>query len=619
MKTRNTILLFLLAAGLYAIVYFYESKLPSTREAADRATRVVDFDRDEITGIDITQNEGKIELRRKDGEWRLTEPVKDRADETEIASLLTSLESLRTEATLEEKPGERKVDIKDLGLAKPNLRIKLLGNKAPPEILLGKEAAVEGRQYARLEDSNIVYVVSGDVKAQAEKKADDFRDRRLTDLSAAAVNKVQTKTPAGEIELEKDREEWGLNKPLKARGDTAKINDLLASTLTTRIDAFVSGDAAADAAAALGDPRGSVAFFTEGKSDKPVTLQVSKAGGKEKLYAKLSTRDSTFVVPAKIGELFELKPNDLRDKTLTRVNFDTVDRIRIAPAGRPEILLARKEEAWTIKSAGDRPANDGEVRRLASELANQKVTAFVSDVATELPKYGLDQPQLKVTFSAFASENTAESGAGENPITTVHFGRVEGDNVYARLEEEPFIVSVHRSVIDRIYTDPIQWQDLTIYKLKPEEIASIEVTKESQPPIALTREKEEWKLAKGGVAINRENVQALVNALATLSAERWVGPARPEHGLEKPSFVIAFAAGGGQSQRLRVGARGPEGLRFAAADGKEGIFLLTKPAQDAIEAPLLMQPPGAAPAGEADETASPAPAPGITPPVAPAP
>ena len=42
-------------------------------------------------------------------------------------------------------------------------------------------------------------------------------------------------------------------------------------------------------------------------------------------------------------------------------------------------------------------------------LQNERVTKFVEDVASNLPKYGLDKPQLQLTFSSFASENTAET------------------------------------------------------------------------------------------------------------------------------------------------------------------------------------------------------------------
>ena len=74
------------------------------------------------------------------------------------------------------------------------------------------------------------------------------------------------------------------------------------------------------------------------------------------------------------------------------------------------------------------------------------MTNFVADVASDLPKYGLDKPQLTVTLSSFASENTAETKAGEHPLATIAFGKIDGENIFARVGEEPFVVAVQRSI-----------------------------------------------------------------------------------------------------------------------------------------------------------------------------
>src|SRR4029077_17821744 len=103
------------------------------------------------------------------------------------------------------------------------------------------------------------------------------------------------------------------------------------------------------------------------------------------------------------------------------------------------------------------PADSGAVQRLIDTLQNERVTRFVEDVASNLPKYGLDKPQTQLTLSSFASENTAETKAGEEPFAGVAFGKPEGDNVYARLTDEPFIVAVRRSLLDQISSDPLQW------------------------------------------------------------------------------------------------------------------------------------------------------------------
>src|SRR4029077_12390849 len=103
-------------------------------------------------------------------------------------------------------------------------------------------------------------------------------------------------------------------------------------------------------------------------------------------------------------------------------------------------------------------ANSSEVRRLIDTLQNEQVTKFVEEVASDLPKYGLDKPQLQLTFGSFASENTAETKAGERPFATIAFGKVDGDNVYGAPTVEPFIVATRRSFSYQIFTDPLQWQ-----------------------------------------------------------------------------------------------------------------------------------------------------------------
>ena len=52
-----------------------------------------------------------------------------------------------------------------------------------------------------------------------------------TDLLTTQVNKVQFKTAAGELEVEKKEQHWSLDKPFKARGNDQKINDLVSPSV----------------------------------------------------------------------------------------------------------------------------------------------------------------------------------------------------------------------------------------------------------------------------------------------------------------------------------------------------------------------------------------------------
>ncbi len=604
MKSRSTLILLLAAVVTFGVMRFYDSKFLPTREAARDAKKVMSLDRDKITSIAIRNAGGTIEMRKQENDaWTMEQPVKDRVSTLAVSGLFTAAEDLNFDAVIgEEKPVDKE-QLKEFGLANSETSVRFGGDGKPVELLFGKDAAVEGKIYVKLADEKKVFVISADLKRQITKKAEEFRERRLTDLSNAQVGKVAIKSAAGEIELEKKNDHWTMAKPLKARGDDAKIGDIISQATTAHIESFVA-DSANLAAYGLQEPRGTISIFSEG-GDKPVVLQIGAhlKDDAEKIYAKLSTRDSVVVLPKAIETLLGTKPNDLRDRSLLRVEADIVDRINIEGAGAGKIVLARKGESWVRDK--DLPVNAAEAARLLKDLQTQQVTNFEADVATDLQMYGLDLPPVKVTLSSYASENTPETKAGERPIVTVLFGKVEGDKVYAKLDEEPFIVSLPKSVLEEIHTDPIQWQELVVNKLKPEEITALGVVKEGQPPVSLEREKEKWKLAKGDGNLNQVSVQSLVNTLANLRAVRWIGGAKPEDGLEKPAVVVSFKTSGNGSGKITVGALAADGMWSATAEGLTGVFAMSKPDEEAFVLPLLEKPAAVAPPAQPAATVPP--------------
>src|ERR1700730_6557635 len=427
MRFRTTLVLFALAVGIGVFIKFYESKRPNTEEANRRAQNVINFERDKIDGVVIKNGEERIELKRADKKWRLESPVKDFADGSTVDSLFFDLEDWKKDATISAKAIEAdKNKMSEFGVAKAKLRLKLLGQQAPPEILLGNSAAPEGKTYVRLENSKDVFLAAQSIKNEISKKPEEFRDRKLTDTIATQVTRLSLKTAAGEMELQKQGDHWQIVKPLRARADDQKVNDLIAQITTSRIAQFVADDAGDLHPYGLTEPRGTVTIFTPedksaGRTDssRGEQGQILQIGGvpekeKDQVYVRFSSRGFVYTLPKKIEEILSTKPNDVRDRHLVRIDTNILDRITIDAPGKGKTILARKEENWTIASRKNAPANSNEVRRLIDTLQNEQVTKFVEEVASDLPKYGLDKPQLQLTFGSFASENTAETKAGEH-------------------------------------------------------------------------------------------------------------------------------------------------------------------------------------------------------------
>ena len=627
MNWRYTLILAILVLAGGAYFRFVEMKRPSTEDSRQQAQNVVNFDRSKIDGIVIKNGDQQIEIRRRENKWRLETPIKDQADGALVENLLSDLESWQKEGTIPGKAIEAdKSKLTEYGLNNPKLRLRLLGQGRPPEIWFGKDAALEGRMYVRLQNSKDTFLAKQSVRKDIDKKPEEFRDRKLTDITSAQVRRITLKTPAGEMELEKKGDHWEIVKPLHARADDGKVGDLISQITSARIQQFVADDRGDLRPYGLAEPRGSITLFDEteakdqkveigesikvfGRENKGQTLQIGSVPEKEKdqVYVRFAPRGSVYTLPKKIQEILNAKPADLRDNHLVRIDTNILDRITIDAPGKAKTVLARKDGNWTTATRNNAPADSGAVQRLIDTLQNERVTRFVDDVASNLPKYGLDKPQIQLTFSSFASENTAETKAGEQPFAGIAFGKPEGDNVYARLTDEPFIVTVRRGLLDQISPDPLQWQELSIFKFKPEQIHRLSVTTEKE--LSLERDqKNQWHLLKGSGDINQANVQSLLNTLSSLRAVRWLGATTPQHGFEKPQLVVAFTTSpdNKMSHKLTVGSQNNDGTWCASLEGREGTFAIRNPDLNTLKLPL---------AGQAARSPSPitTPIPSVTP------
>src|SRR5437762_8975498 len=211
-------------------------KRASTEEAKRQAQNVVNFDRNKIDGIVIKNGDQQIEIRQRENKWRLETPIKDQADGALVENLLSDLETWQKQRTIPAKAIEAdKSKLTEYGLNNPKLKLRLLGQGRPLEIWFGKDAALEGRMYVRLQNSKETFLAKQSIRKDIDKKPEEFRDRKLTDLTAAQVRRITLKTPAGELELEKKVDHWDIIKPLRARADDGKVGDLISQITSAHI------------------------------------------------------------------------------------------------------------------------------------------------------------------------------------------------------------------------------------------------------------------------------------------------------------------------------------------------------------------------------------------------
>jgi hypothetical protein len=563
----------------------------STRDRKERATRIGQVNRKDIEGFKIQNGDELIRVKADGDDWKMISPWKDDADIGVVDQLLDALQGLRPDDTITDLgKGDRKREmLKNFGLNKPRLRLDLEGKQMPREFQFGQEAAVRGKCYLRVGDDDAVYVVSNDLKNVVSKKAEDYRDHRMTPFLTTLINRAIFRVSGGEIELTKEQDNWLLQRPIKARASNDAVVDLLTKMNQTQIAKFISDEKGSTASFGVDSPSRAVTLFGEGDKVE-ILVGNSVPSDPNLIYAQLPQRNSFVEVRKDFATLFDITPNDLRDRKIARLNADLIDRVTIEKPDQPNLVIGRQENRWRFLSPIQSLANAQNIATLIQMLNEGDITNFVSDTATDLAKYALDRPKLKITFSSYSSENTAEANAGETVLATLAFGNSEEDLTYARNEQEPYIFSVSDQLINELPTTEISFRTLDVLELGRDELESVHVEKRGQEPIDLVRSnKGKWMLKSNVAQQDEGKIQSFLNTLTSLRAAAWLGNSAPEQSANIPSLVVKIRYQSGENDRdveLKFGGTNPENQHYGTSTEQTGTFVIDDEQFKRLNAPL---------------------------------
>jgi hypothetical protein len=433
MNRSFTILLVLLAAAAAVFLFVFEPRLKSTREKEATRDYVLNFDPAEIRGIRIASGNDGFELSFKDESWRIGPKPKDYASLQKVAELLKAAGSVRV---LDLIPSQAGRDLDDFGLEKPRSQLDLIGD-GEETLYFGKEAAGDGRVYARRGDSSDIFIISDELQTLAFRSAQDFRDRRLTNLTPDRIVRFTIKRGSSEFTLERGGVGWEIVRPLHVKANDEAVEKLLGEMLGLQIDEFVADEANDLSAYGLAEPRAELVIDVDG-DPRPVALRIGAPVANGKVLAQYTARDSVYHLPEKAWTALQVGPDALRDRRVARLNIDTVDAIRFDD-GRTETLYERAGDGW---KSGGKALSDEEISRRASMLANATVVEYLPLTDENLRKTGLDKPAMKIFFDAWLSENTPETTAGRHPVLALSVGRQNAGKTYLRVNDDPEICVV---------------------------------------------------------------------------------------------------------------------------------------------------------------------------------
>jgi len=612
MRTSTTLLLLLITGVICFFAFRTKQHGPPSRKS--EAARVFDFNPKDADHIRISGRNLTLAMEFRGGQWWITEPLQDRANPESVAALLqytaqmTSMETLDHDAL--GKEGWKRAGLNgsaitlEITKGKEMLATCRVGNHTPLEetcyLTLPRRDPENLARVARIPvpaepkrpgvpPSAPAKPAPKDLVTLVQDNAADWRDPLLLRVPMAAVRRITLSAGTGLMELKRGKgKPWALVKPLNARAGEDEVNSMLRDILKLEARPATQDTKASDpATAAL--PAMRVSLEVQGES-APVELALQPAAtGSAEIQATLSNRPGVFSLPARVAQIWQLQPNELRDTQLAHMNPATVDSISIRSLINPELSFKKEGDTWMLKRFGRlEPANQARIRELLDQMNAALIHEFTTDAPTSLEPFGLAVPFLELQWS---------NAKDESP-TVLTFGQVGEDKsfaVYAKYKDEPFVYKIGPLLITKIPTAIQKWQSLTALAFSTMLAHRVVIAEGANPPVSLVYDQNtaRWTGTLAGrditSRIDRDRANALLDKLANFNVDTWVIDRTPGYeALKNPSLTVQMLL----TDRSNLnGPPKPRTLTFAPTTGTAStavsfygrldespdLFLITRP------------------------------------------
>jgi hypothetical protein len=487
-----------------------------------------------------------------DNRWMATRPWQDRADPLFMKALMHFTALLQVEEVI----ASDEITLSECGLEDGHIRV-LMQNESGKNVcqyLIGRQAAwhlpSDGEdkkkspsifiQIPSSEQKNNIYVCSQEsanaIHQLFKNKFERFRDHHPFYFSPKYLDNVRVQSAQGEVVLSREnlQSAWAITKPLELRADPTSINSLftdLAKLTALRVDdrENVTLPAGQDTTAQTQEL--SIRFADRGDE---ITLRIYPPAedNNNTVLATVSNRpNAVFELPLTLEaalpnttSLSQLQSgvNDLRAKTMTHLNGPQLKTIIIRPEAKSPIMLQRTPKTtWRVlRRTGWKEANQDSIINLMTAVTRDKVQKFVTDAATDLSIYGLDQPFLQIAFISFKNESMR-----------VAFGRdAKDENLYANIVGKPNIWQISSETLAKIAQNSWQWRTSHIWHIPKIDVTNISIQKKDQPSSELDYNHftGTWTAIQNGkiasASLNPNRADKFLTYLDSLTTLRWLGP-----------------------------------------------------------------------------------------------
>ncbi len=423
MKSKGLLTASALLLVLSGVIWWSNKKTATADKTPVETTTVklLSSPEDQIQDVDIKKRDGEIlKLQRNDSKWVIAGPEPLSADADAVSSMLSTLSSLSSDRTVEEKASNPE----QYGLAPAAIELYVTDkNKKTTKLLIGDDTPAGTAVYAAIAGDARVFALSSYKKNSFDKSTNDLRDKRLLPFDSDKVSSIELTAKKQTIAFGRSKNEWQIVKPKPFRADRSQVEELLRTLRDAKMDLSGSEDEKKTAAAfGAGTP-----FATVRVTDVSGTQELQVRKNKDDYYAKSSAVSGVYKISSGSGTGLDKGLDDFRNKKLFDFGFAEPEKIEIHDGSKSFFLTRSGSDWWSNGTKMDA----GTVSTLVDKIRDLSASNFA-----------------ETGFAAAALDLTVTSDGGKR-VEKATISK-KGENYLAKRENEPALYELNASAVSEL-------------------------------------------------------------------------------------------------------------------------------------------------------------------------
>lgn len=418
---RSTLVLLVITVSMGAYIYFVERHRPPSSDPEPNE-QLFNFEENDLSSLRVTSEDGGITtLERTDEMWRITTPVDTAADEATASSIASTLASLEVRRVIEESP----INFEPFGLDEPTLDLGFSLNESDTtqHLLVGEETPTGADRYAKISDTDRVFLIASYLNSTFNKTTFDLRDKTILRFQQEDLDRLDIATADKTIRFEKVVNEWELAEPWRARTDLSTVQSLLQSLSSGQMLSVELEETDELKAFGLADPGYTVDAHA---GNATVTLHIGDKTSDGAHYAQDTSRGPVFTIDESLVTSLDRNPSEYRSKDLFQFSPFNANRLEIEQDTATTVFekidpqTEDGEESWQRVEPEPADVEHAEMDDLLMKLSNLRAESFVTSRAEANLEPANIAMTIRVRFGDGNEEEHVTIWKADDEIFAVH-------------------------------------------------------------------------------------------------------------------------------------------------------------------------------------------------------